>query len=243
MQYYDRYLRKLRRGYSTNPRGMATHASFNETVIFTPGTCWRRPHDNPAIGFIEGLQLVGGIEDKQAIIAAAPTVNIDLFGPTSFYGPRTAGQFQRVVDELTADRDSRRAVVLIAHHDDVSSTIPCTMGMQFYYVPGYNQLCMTVTMRSSDAVWGMPYDMIQFGIVHLALSNILRAEPGDSVVNIGNAHVYSDHDGGVNWKLNKFTIPQYSSWDEYKTWAKYIVEFRPNRRELEKLFCLEECNE
>jgi hypothetical protein len=219
---------------------MKTNAMFNETFIYTPGTCWRRPRDNPAIGFAEGLQLIGGLENKLAIRAAAPAVDINLFGPTSFYGPRTRGQFKRVVEELQADRDSRRAVVMVANPYDVSSTMPCTMGMQFYYVTGLNLLSATITMRSSDAVWGLPYDMIQFGMVHLALANILGAEPGDAIINIGNAHVYEDHTGGNDWRMNKFSMPKFTTWAEYETWATNTVEFCPSRRELEGLFNLRE---
>jgi hypothetical protein len=238
MNYYQRYLRKLRLGTRMNPRGAQTTARFNESFIFEPGTCWRRPHDNPSIGLIEGLQFIAGMEDKEAIKAAAPSVDIDLFGPTSFYGPRCDGQFVRVINELRTDVMSRRAVVMIAHPMDTSQTMPCTLSMHFYVDPISARLHCTVTARSNDAVWGMPYDMIQYGMVHIAVASCLDMRIGETTVNITNAHVYDDHNGGSQWDLNAFVVPKFDSWRKYVDWAKSIVEFRPTAAELRNIFAL-----
>ena len=219
-----------------SPRNMPTKASFNESFEFVPGTCWRRPHDNPAIGFAEGLQFIAGTADKEAIAAAAPGVKLDLFGPTSFYGPRTVGQFERVIMELMRDRFSRRAVVMIAHPQDTVDTMPCTLSMDFYTDPESGYLCNTVTVRSSDAVWGLPYDQIQYGMVTIAVARCLDIPYGTVTVNITNAHIYDDHNGGPAWELNSFGMPIFQTWSKYVEWAKNTIEFRPVRHELEELF-------
>jgi len=223
-----------------SPRNIPTVAAFNQSFEFIPGTCWRRPHDNPAIGFIEGLQFIAGMDDKGAIAAVAPNIDISLFGPTSFYGPRAVGQFERVIEELNLDIHSRRAVVMIAHHDDTSHTLPCTLSMNFYIDPNSHQVRNTITVRSSDAVWGLPYDQIQYGMVTLAVASCLGFPCGNVLVNITNAHIYDDHAGGKLWGLNAFSMPMFSTWDKYIHWAKATVEFHPTRKELEKLFFLGE---
>jgi hypothetical protein len=217
---------------------METKAVFNLSYEFMPGSCWRRSHDNPAIGFAEGLQFIAGIADKEAIAAAAPSVNLGLFGPTSFYGPRTVGQFSRVIDELTIDPRSRRAVVMIAHHDDVSSTLPCTLSMDFQISSDDNTLRCTITVRSSDAVWGLPYDQIQYGMVIMAVANCLGIPVGPAIINIANAHIYNDHTGSNSWTPNMFSIPVFQTWQKYADWANATVVFHPTRNELEKLFWL-----
>jgi hypothetical protein len=238
MNYYQRYRRSILKGSRLSPRGKQTWVNYNASFDFKPGTTWRRPYDNPAIGFIEGLQFIGGIAEPLAISAAAPKVNLGLFGPTSFYGPRTVNQFEQAINELKNDPASRRAVVLIAHHDDTPDTIPCTQQMQFYIKQDSNELDCTITMRSSDAVWGLPYDMIQFGMVIQAMASCLGLLPGTAKVNMTNAHIYADHDGGINWREEVFFMPKLHSWSEYKEWAREIVKGCPTRTALESMFML-----
>jgi hypothetical protein len=236
MNYYARYLRQLKSGAKLSPRGMETRVQYNQMFEFVPGTCWRRPGDNPAIGFIEGLQFIAGMESKDAIKAAAPHVNIDLFGPTSFYGPRTIGQFEQAIDELHHDQQSRRAVVQVAHYDDTPDTIPCTQSLTYYVNHQDPSLECSIVMRSSDAVWGLPYDMIQFGMVIQAMASCLELNTLTASVFIVNAHVYMDHDGGNKWDLYGFTMPEFGLWETYRTWAKAIVDSCPNRHDLEAMF-------
>ena len=239
MNYYQRYMRKLRAGTRISPRGMPVTAAYNMVYQFTPGTCWRRPKDNPAIGFAEGLQFIAGIENKEAIAAAAPHVNLDLFGPTSFYGVRVVNQIERVINELLSDPFSRRAVLFVAHENDTSETMPCTMNITFY-LDEKSELRSTVNMRSSDAVWGLPYDQIQFGMLHIAIANCLGRPVGDCTLNIVNAHIYDDHPGGTQWTLNTFYVPVYNSIEAYKHWAAGITEMKLDRVSLEEYFNLSE---
>jgi hypothetical protein len=129
---------------------------------------------------------------------------------------------------------------MIAHPTDTSETIPCTLCMSFYIHSNTMALESTVTLRSSDAVWGLPYDMIQYGMVHLAVASCIGILPGNVNVNMVNAHVYVDHDGGPVWNLEMFSMPEYKSWDQYVDWANTIIDFLPNRRDLEKTFFLRE---
>lgn len=239
MNYYQRYMRKLRAGRRINPRGMPVTAAYNMVYQFMPGTCWRRPKDNPAIGFAEGLQFIAGIEDKDAIAAAAPHVNLDLFGPTSFYGVRIIGQIERVINELRKDPFSRRAALFIAHETDTSETVPCTMNITFY-IGEDGSLCSTVNMRSSDAVWGLPYDQIQFGMLHIVVANCIDKPVGECTLNIVNAHIYDDHPGGTQWVPNNFYIPKLENYEAYKKWATELVSYKLDRQSLEKYFKLSE---
>jgi len=239
MNYYQRYMRKLRTGRRISPRGMDVVAAYNVVYTFMPGTCWRRERDNPAIGLAEGLQFIGEMENKEAIAAAAPHVNLGLFGPTSFYGIRVVGQFERIIAELKNDQFSRRAVLFVAHEDDTSETMPCTLNLIFH-INDKNQLETTINMRSSDAVWGLPYDQIQFGMVSMAVSNCLGIEVGLSTVNIANAHIYDDHPGSTKWTENTFAIPKLVEWSKYKEWARELANSKLDRPSLEEYFNLSE---
>jgi hypothetical protein len=240
MNYYQRYYRTIvTRGAVEQPRGMETRALHNVAFAFNSGRCWRRERDNPAIGFAEGLQFISGGADKEAIQVVAPNVDIGLFGPTSFYGPRTADQFARVIHDLSADKFTRRAILLVAWPSDSADTLPCTTAIQFQRSSSSSMsLDMIVTMRSSDAVWGMPYDMIQFGMVHMAVANCVGCVPGSAIVNIGNAHVYTDHQVDGKWWEEQFDMPRFRAWDQYRKWAADIVAFKPRRKDLLDMFSL-----
>lgn len=243
MNKYGRYHRHVARGIEVSPRAQPTRARFNQTFEFEPGQYFHREGGNPAIGFIEGLQFIAGMEDKEAIQAVAPNVNINLFGPTSFYGPRVVNQVLRVINELKKDEATRRAILLIAHDDDESDTMPCTTSMQFYVRPGTVSLDCTVNMRSSDVVWGLPYDMIQFGMMHIAIASCTYFTPGTCTVNMCNSHIYESHPGSSVWTEMRFDVPRFLHWHQYVEWAKGIVEFRPTAKELYTTFKLEKYDE
>jgi hypothetical protein len=238
MNYYQRYIRQLKQGDAISPRGMSVRARYNQVFEFMPGTCWRREMDNPAIGFIEGMQFIAGIEDLKSIETVAPHVDLSLFGPTSFYGIRTVDQFDRVLEELASDKASRRGLVAVAHHDDVSETMPCTLSMVFFI--RQDELHCTVNMRSSDAVWGLPYDMIQFGMVQTAMATVLQLGVGKCTVNIVNAHIYDDHQGSSKWTECEFDMPLFQTWGEYKEWARRVIFMRLTRREILEYFHVRE---
>jgi hypothetical protein len=142
------------------------------------------------IGVIEGLQFVAGMFDAGQIERVAPRAELSLFTGQSAYGPRVGQQLRLVVDELMKDMDSRRAVIIISRPDEPLEDRPCTVSMQFQTTrPG--DLLTTVTMRSSDAVWGLPYDLIQFAFMSFAVSSCLGITNGMMMINIGNAHVYN----------------------------------------------------
>jgi hypothetical protein len=234
MEYQDYYESIVDRGLAQHPRGLCTTAVFDNTFIFIPGTVYKRPGDNLAIGFVELYQFILGTFNKSQIANVAPKARLDLFTGQSAYGPRTVGQFERAIRELQNDPDSRRAVVMIAHPRDTNETIPCTLSMQFMINKYANNLITIVTMRSSDGVWGLPYDIIQFGGIALAIANCVRVNPGIVIVNIGNSHVYYDTELRGKSKFiyyGSFSLPKWwenwenlATWESIKEWADYELQ-------------------
>lgn len=189
---YNKYIDFLRSGDSHTARGQATHARYGVTILSAPCSTWRRSKDNPLIGFSEGLQFLAGMADVSEIARVAPHARLDLFTPMSMYGSRERGQIVNVVKELSDDLGSRRAVVVLADKDDEPDNRPCTMIIHFF-VNAASQLYTSVYMRSSDAVWGLPYDLIQFSIVSGAVGIALGLPLANIAIYIGNAHIYDTH--------------------------------------------------
>ena len=113
------------------------------------------------------------------------------------YGPKVVDQLGYVCKTLADDSGSRQAVLNIwRERPGPSKDIPCTLSMQFMIRSGKIH-CFT-TMRSSDAVMGLPYDTIFFSLCSAFILSILRAhhhcahdvELGNLSVFMGSSHVY-----------------------------------------------------
>ena len=85
------------------------------------------------------------------------------------------GGLKYMVEELTRDKDSRRAAIPIYDHTHMFETnrdVPCTMYMSFRIRD--DKLNMSVRMRSQDAIFGLGNDAPFFSIVHEMLYVYLR---------------------------------------------------------------------
>jgi hypothetical protein len=220
MNYYSRYTRSIiASGSKSAPRGLSINFKQNQTFATVPGITYRRAGDNPLIGFMEGLQFIAGVGSVEDIARIAPKAKLELFGIQALYGPRANGQTEEVINELNADRDSRRAVIILGRSDEPLKDRPCTTSLQFQIFEG--RLTTIATMRSSDAVYGLPYDLIQFSMMAQMIGMCTDSMPASLIVNIGNAHVYEETAHlAVNYTPWTFKLPQISNeYIEWKAWA------------------------
>ena len=114
------------------------------------------------------------------------------------YGPRLfnwkdVNQFKAVLDLLTRNRDSRRAVIqlydardLVGHFKDV----PCTCSLQFMI--RQDRLNMITHMRSNDAYLGLPADVFCFTMLQEIAARSLSVELGSYTHMVGSFHLYED---------------------------------------------------
>lgn len=113
------------------------------------------------------------------------------------YGKRifgqTSGQFEKIVQKLKEDKDTRQAVISIYKEEDVfcrSKDIPCTCTIQFLIRE--NQLNCIVYMRSNDIIWGMAYDIFSFTMIQEILATILGVKIGWYEHHVGSLHIYNN---------------------------------------------------
>jgi thymidylate synthase len=120
------------------------------------------------------------------------------YGQYIFSGPR---QYDWVVEELTRDADSRRAVMSLLNSNHLRQNNPdvvCTYSLGFRIRK--NRLNMSIHMRSWDAVWGMTNDVFCFSVIYEIILNKLRAtypdlKPGTYHHTADSFHVYDRHYG------------------------------------------------
>ena len=100
-------------------------------------------------------------------------------------------QWDYVKEELRRDPDSRRAVIHIrSAHDSIheSKDVPCTLSLQFFIRGG--ALHLHVSMRSSDIILGLAYDVPAFTIMQETMANELGVELGEYVHTSNSLHCY-----------------------------------------------------
>jgi len=96
---------------------------------------------------------------------------------------------------LRLDPRTRRAVLVFTddqgHLDPKCADAACATSLQFL-IRG-NRLHAIATMRSNDAVWGLPYDVFFFSFLQELMSVELGVELGFYSHFVGSLHIYERH--------------------------------------------------
>ncbi len=103
-------------------------------------------------------------------------------------------QWQQLVELLRADPQSRRAILnfqMRAEDLITDKDIPCANTMQFLVRD--SRLHAIVSMRSNDAIWGLPYDVFLFTMFQELLASELRLPLGTYTHTVGSLHLYERH--------------------------------------------------
>ncbi|KKL97246.1 hypothetical protein LCGC14_1836410 [marine sediment metagenome] len=106
------------------------------------------------------------------------------------YGPRLRPQLPYLFRAL-ADPDSRQAVATIwTPSPPASRDLPCTLALQFLLRD--RRLNLIVTMRSSDAWLGIPYDFFTMSMLQNSIAGTLGVARGFIQFNLGSSHLYEE---------------------------------------------------
>jgi thymidylate synthase len=102
-------------------------------------------------------------------------------------------QWERVLAVLREDRATRRAVLYFADPDadslDPKADVACALSLQLL-IRG-RQLDAICTMRSNDAVLGLPYDVFLFTMLQEMAASALGCELGTYYHQVGSLHLYT----------------------------------------------------
>lgn len=131
--------------------------------------------------------IMDGGTDASVLFASNPNAKNfvdDLASRNTAYGPRILQQIPGVVEELTTNRSSRRAVITILNPDDQSllpekqkgskMEYPCTVSLIFLIRD--NKLNLHVAMRSNNMTTTVCYDLYNFiNIQKILLDKLQKA--------------------------------------------------------------------
>jgi len=178
----------IQNGTKRSPRGITTYEIRGCSLSFESGLLIQRKNINHRLALLESAMLLGGFFDIELIKKVAPRANHSLYEKQSDYGTRLAPQYERVLKFLEDDRDTRRAVLFFNNRNQDASDIACTTSMQFFIEK--SRLSAIVNVRSWDAVFGLPMDIVMYSSVLQFFSELLGKYDGRIVANVGSLHVY-----------------------------------------------------
>jgi len=194
----------LASGKPAAPRGMPTVEVLGASLILTDPR--RRLVDvppvrliNPAFAAAETAWILSGsdapwIYDYNERLAEYADDG-RLMGA---YGPRlrrwrgTTDQLAQVLDTLSRDPGSRRAVIQLYDPETDArghKDVPCTLGYRFFLRDG--SLHMHTTMRSQDLWLGFCYDIFAATVLHELLAGWLGVQLGRYVLSVDSLHLYA----------------------------------------------------
>lgn len=228
-------------GVSADPRGMRTLellglsfelANPRNRLTTLPSRKW-----SPALAIAELAWHVRGDEDVGPLAFYTPRWRefADENGIVrgSCYGARIfkasdggSAQWVNVRRLLKADPSSRRAVLNFRVNEDVSresNDVSCTNTLQF--ILRDEKLHAFVSMRSNDAIWGVPYDLFLFTSFQELMALELGVEIGSYHHYAASMHVYERHfkvarSMADDVAANEGGMPPMTSWES----VRMIVE-------------------
>jgi len=202
---------------------------------------------NVNLAVLEAAMFCGGIFDLSLIRKVSKSANLHLYEKQSDYGIRTKEHTVGLLNILKDDILSRRAVTqfnmpshFIIGENNFYSDLACTLTAQIK-ISSSSGVNLLVNMRSWDAVYGLPMDVVMFGtygqMVTSLLNNALPGyySPGKLFVNAGSFHTYestkhlASSSGSVHfyWKM-----PSVFSTEEMQEWfAEAAISIANGERE------------
>ena len=111
-------------------------------------------------------------------------------------GNKLASQWKYAIDELKRDPDSRRAVMHVRTPCDslpgaADKDMPCTLTLHPFLRDG--KLHMVASMRSSDLILGIAYDIPFFTLLQELMAAELGVGLGSYIHTSNSLHVYEKH--------------------------------------------------
>jgi thymidylate synthase len=143
---------------------------------------------------------------------------------------RAVDQISQVIDQIKWNPDSRRLIVSAWNVGEIPKMAlpPCHLLFQFYVAEG--KLSCQMYQRSADIFLGLPFNIASYALLTMMVAQVCDLQPGEFVLTLGDAHLYSNHFEQVRLQLERepLKLPQMN----INPSVKSIFEFDYNDFEL-----------
>jgi thymidylate synthase len=123
--------------------------------------------------------------------------------PTPGGSTEHVDQLADVIEQIGSDPNSRRLIVSAWNVGEVPrmKLPPCHMFFQFNVTD--ERLSCSMYMRSCDLFLGLPFNIASYALLLMMVARETNLTPGDLIISLGDAHIYSNHLEQVKTQLDR----------------------------------------
>ena len=116
---------------------------------------------------------------------------------------RHIDQIEALLQEIERNPSSRRLIVSAWNVADIPAMAlaPCHALFQFYVSDG--RLSCQLYQRSADLFLGVPFNIASYSLLTMMIAQVSGLKPGDFILTLGDAHIYSNHVEQVRLQLGR----------------------------------------
>ena len=120
---------------------------------------------------------------------------------------RAIDQISHVIDQIKTNPDSRRLIVNAWNVGELPNMAlpPCHLLFQFYVADG--KLSCQLYQRSADIFLGLPFNIASYSLLAMMVAQVCDLEPGEFILTLGDAHLYSNHIEQARLQLTRQPLP------------------------------------
>lgn len=148
----------------------------------------------------------------------------------------TVDQISQVVEQIKANPDSRRLVVVAFNPGELDKMAlpPCHAFFQFYVSNG--RLSCQMYQRSADVFLGVPFNIASYSLLTMMMAQVCDLAPGEFIHTFGDAHLYLNHLDQARLQLTRapkegpkmLIDPSVKSIFDFKFEDFQLVEYNPD---------------
>jgi thymidylate synthase len=137
---------------------------------------------------------------------------------------QTIDQIRNVLNQLQRNPQSRRLIVTAWNPAEVDQMAlpPCHCLFQFYVSNG--RLSCQLYQRSGDIFLGVPFNIASYALLTMMVAQVSGLKPGDFILTLGDAHLYSNHFEQAREQLGRTPKPLPRMWID--SIVKDLFDFR-----------------
>lgn len=119
----------------------------------------------------------------------------------------TIDQISKLLEQIRTSPNSRRLIVTAWNPAEIDQMAlpPCHCLFQFYVAEG--RLSCQLYQRSADIFLGVPFNIASYALLTMMVAQVTGYEPGEFILTLGDAHLYSNHVEQADIQLGRTPRP------------------------------------
>ena len=135
------------------------------------------------------------------------SVRVEALSSEAIYFQRSTDQIRKVEWQLKNEPNSRRIIVTAWNPGelDLMALPPCHYTHQL--IVNGSKLSLILSIRSNDIGLGCPFNIAQYAALLHMYAKVSNLVPDELIINIGDAHIYSNHVDALREQISREPRP------------------------------------